>query len=140
MDAQTAFAKTDKGAEEIETRQHKLDHRLRALLLVVNGKNTVAQLMRDFARFGDVQAMLEKLLSEGFIKTERPFPEIRIDVASTIYAALGPDSNTITQEVEDCGSLEELRKYLLSRRSVFETALGKQRGDRLWAKLNALVA
>lgn len=140
MDPQTAFVKTDKGVEEIETRGHKLDHRLRALLLVVNGKNTVEQLMRDFARFGDVQAMLKKLVSDGFIRTERPFREVRIDVAAAVYEALGPDSDAVTLEIEACDSLAELRKYAISRRSLFETALGKQRADHLWSKLSLLLA
>jgi hypothetical protein len=140
MDPQTAFVKTEKGVEEIETRRHRLDHRLRALLLVVNGTRTVEQLARDFARYGDVQAMLGKLVTDGFIRSERPLREVRIDVASTIYEALGPDSNAITLEVENCGSLGELRRYVAARRELFETALGRQRAQKLWDRLQILLA
>lgn len=139
MNPQTVLVKTEKGVEEIETRKHKLDHRLRALLLVVNGTNTVATLMRDFARFGDVPAMLEQLVREGFVKSEASFQEVRRDVAAAVYEALGPDSDAITQEVENCKSVADLRRYIASRRTLFEAALGKPRAANLWSKLSALL-
>ncbi|HEX9810618.1 MAG TPA: hypothetical protein VGA88_00825 [Burkholderiales bacterium] len=58
MNQQSVLAKTKKGAEEIETRQFKLDQRMRALLLVVNGKVTVRDLVANYARLGDVPEML----------------------------------------------------------------------------------
>ena len=140
MELQAALAKTEKGIEEIETRKHKLDHRSRALLLVVNGKKTGEDLVQEFARFGGVPAMLEQLLRDGFIRAERPFPDVRRDVASCVYEALGPDSDVITQEVENCASLADLRRYVATRRSLFEGALGKARADRLWSKLELLLA
>lgn len=139
MNLKTALSKTEKGTEEIETRKHKLDHRMRALLVVVNGKTTAEQLMRDFERFGDVQAMLEQLEREGFIRAHRPFLEIRRGVASAIYEALGPESDAITLEADNCRSLPELRRYVTARRGLFETALGKERGEKLWAKLNGML-
>lgn len=139
MNQQTLFTKTEKGVEEIETRKYKLDHRMRALLLVINGSNTVGTLMRDFARFGDVPAMLKQLQRDGFIKSEAPVDEVRRDVASTIYEALGPDSNRITQEVENCKSLGELKRYVAARRELFEKLLDKPRADLLWNKLTALL-
>ena len=40
MDPKSVLSKTSKGREEIETRKHKLDQRMRMLLITVNGKHT----------------------------------------------------------------------------------------------------
>lgn len=136
MNLEIALAKTEKGREEIETRKYKLDHRLRALLLVVNGKSTAKELARDFDRFGDVPTMLQQLMDGGFVRSEMPFPKVRQEVASIINAALGPDSYTITLEVEKCAALPDLREYVASCRATFESALGGPRAEQLWARLN----
>jgi hypothetical protein len=67
MNLQAVLSKTTKGVEEIETRKHKLDQRSRALLIVVNGKSTAAELMKKFEQMGDVSPVLEKLLANGFV-------------------------------------------------------------------------
>lgn len=139
MNPQSVLTKTEKGAQEIETREHKLDQRTRALLLVVNGKTTVGELVKNFARLGDVSAMLKQLLRDGFIKAEASVEEVRKEAALLIYNALGPNSNRITLEVEDCKSLDELRRYVTSRRELFQTALGEPRAGQLWTKLTALL-
>lgn len=139
MILESTLVRTHKGAQEIETREYKLGHRMRALLLVVNGKSTGAELARNFERLGDVPAMLQQLLRDGFIKSESPFSDVRREVATMIYNALGPDGNAVTKEVEDCQSLADLRRYLEGRRSLFETALDKRRAAMLWEKLSDII-
>lgn len=68
MDLQAVLSKTDKGVEEIETRKHKLEAKLRTLLIVVNGKSTAAELLQNFAQRGDLTPLLERLLAEGFVR------------------------------------------------------------------------
>jgi len=139
VDSQTILAKTSKGVEEIETRRHKLDQRLRAMLLMVNGKRTVAELAREYGRLGDVPKMLQQLERDGFIASAEPagkkLDDVKAEVSSLIYEALGPDGNMTCEKVEACVSLPELRYYVASRRSLFESALGKAKADQLWAKL-----
>jgi hypothetical protein len=53
--------KTEKGVEEVETRRHKLDQRLRNILIVVNGKATGAELVQKFQQIGDMTPVLEQL-------------------------------------------------------------------------------
>lgn len=139
MNLESTLVRTEKGAQEIETREHKLGNRMRALLLAINGKQTGGELARKFERLGDVPAMLRELLRAGFIEPETQFDDIRREVASVIYRALGPDGNAITREVEDCQSLSELRRYLAARRRVFEAALDKGRAALLWTKLSDIV-
>ena len=68
MDLQAVLSKTDKGVEEIETRKHKLEAKLRTLLIVVNGKSTAAELVQSLAQLGDVTPLIERLLAEGFVR------------------------------------------------------------------------
>jgi hypothetical protein len=61
------FEKTEKGREEIATRQHQLPPRLRSLLLLVDGKQSGAQLLSRIGATDQEEDSLTDLLREGFI-------------------------------------------------------------------------
>lgn len=61
------FDKTDKGREEISTRCHHLAPRMRTLLLLVDGKSTVDQVLQKVAGIGLDEAALIDLLDQQFI-------------------------------------------------------------------------
>ena len=48
------LSKTPKGREEVETRQHKLEQKLRMLLITANGKLSARELAAQFAKSGDI--------------------------------------------------------------------------------------
>lgn len=62
------FDKTDKGREEISTRCHHLPPRMRTLLLLVDGKSTVDQVLHKVAGLGLDEAALIDLLDQQFIQ------------------------------------------------------------------------
>ncbi len=62
------FDKTDKGRDEINTRRFHLAPRLRTLLLLVDGKNTVDQLLQKVAGIGLDESALTDLLDQQFIR------------------------------------------------------------------------
>lgn len=68
MNLQAVLQKTEKGMDEMETRRHKLEQKLRTILIVVNGKATGAELVQKFEPIGDVTPLLEQLLAGGFIR------------------------------------------------------------------------
>ncbi|HEU4645471.1 MAG TPA: hypothetical protein VFS80_07890 [Burkholderiales bacterium] len=68
MNLQAVLHKTEKGVAEVQTRQHKLEQKLRNLLIVVNGKATAAELVKQFEQIGDVAPLLEQLLAGEFIR------------------------------------------------------------------------
>ena len=61
------FDKTDKGREEIATRAYHLAPRLRTLLLLLDGKNPVDQVLLKVAGLGVDEAGVSSLLEQGFI-------------------------------------------------------------------------
>jgi hypothetical protein len=154
MDLNAILSKTAKGAEELETRKHRLDARRRALLIVVNGKASAGELMRKFEAMGDISPMLEQLLAEGFIAagaaaaagTPAPapaaavndFPAVRGQIVRAIVDALGPGGDPLAEKIEECASRQALKNFLDTRRAALDAALGRKAGA-FWAKAKALL-
>lgn len=62
------FDKTDKGREEIATRCHHLASRLRSLLVLIDGKHDVDNLLKKVAGLGLDEHSIADLLEAGFIQ------------------------------------------------------------------------
>jgi len=157
MKADSVLSKTPKGTEEIETRKHKLDHRLRALLIMVNGKASAAEIAKKFEQLGDVMPLLQELQAQGFISDgtavappsrAAPGPaaapsagaasfdlkQAKVDLCRQLRDLLGPDADMVTGKIEDCGSAEELRQFLAAKREMLDEWLGKSKAAQFWAK------
>jgi len=61
------FDKTDKGRVEITNRTYQLSAKFRPLLVIVDGKHTLEELLKSVQGLGLSQAHLDTLESEGFI-------------------------------------------------------------------------
>ena len=66
MDGGKVFAKTQKGREEIATRQYRLPANLRTALILVDGKTDAAHLIGDGGSLAEKE--LEELALLGFIQ------------------------------------------------------------------------
>jgi DNA-binding FrmR family transcriptional regulator len=76
MNPDTILQKTDKGLQEIETRQHKLSGRLRAVLFMIDGQRPTAQLLEQAGSLADqLEGQLQELLNQGFIAGQVNEPE-----------------------------------------------------------------
>jgi hypothetical protein len=132
MNLQAVLQKTDKGVEEIKTRAHKLEQRLRMLLIVVNGKVTGAELVKQFETVGDITPMLEQLVAQGFVREAgggaAQFKDIRTRLAQALTDAMGPAGDAIVMQLEACKSLDELRAFV------------ERHGERLQGAYGARVA
>jgi len=62
------YDKSDKGREEIATRAHHLAPRLRTLLVLIDGRHNVADLLAKVAGLGLNEQNLAELLEGGFIR------------------------------------------------------------------------
>ena len=141
MDPSAILSKTAKGREEIDTRKYKLDQRLRSVLITINGKLTVADLARQFAQMGDIDALLEKLLREEFaqqaLDPAARLKQAQLELTALITASLGPQGDDIAMKIEGATTMEDLRSYLESRRALLDGALGKAKAAAFWAKAAA---
>jgi len=142
----SVLSKTHKGAQEIATRQNKLDPRLRALLIMVNGKATAAELAEKFGH-ADIAPMLEQLAAQGLIQeTGAAAPaagggdglkRAQLEICSHLREALGADADSLTEKIEACKSAAEVRAYLEARRQIFNQRLGTENSVQFWAKADA---
>jgi len=80
------FDKTDKGREEIATRCHRLAPRLRTLLVLIDGKHNVGDLLKKVAGLGLDEHGIAELLDAGFIQ-EASENKARAPAASTLGSA-----------------------------------------------------
>ncbi len=86
------YRKTEAGLDEIKTRARKLDHKLRALLLIVNGERREQELLSQLGGMGVGPESLAQLVQMSLVE---PVPEPAREPASRAPAA-GPaaeDSN-----------------------------------------------
>jgi len=151
MDPTSVPSKTQKGTDELATRQHKLDAKLRALLIMVNGKASVAELS---AKFGsDVLPLLQQLVGQGFAQDSAggagpaapraggsgsgDFKQLQREIAGFLSATLGPEADSLNLKIEGCKSGAELRAFLEARRAILDQLL-KAKAAQLWAKADAL--
>ncbi|HQU16047.1 MAG: hypothetical protein B7Z66_01020 [Chromatiales bacterium 21-64-14] len=68
MDIKTTFVKTTKGKDEIERRSAGLAFKQRRVLILVDGKSTVADLQSKSAGMADLADVLEELLHAGYVE------------------------------------------------------------------------
>lgn len=127
VNLEAVLHKTEKGVEEMQTRKHKLEQRLRAVLIAVNGQATGAEFVEKFRQIGDVTPVLEQLLADGFIReaaSEAEFAETRSALAHALTDALGPQGDPIVMQLEGCKSAEEARAFVERHRPMLEQVTG----------------
>ncbi|MCY1348156.1 hypothetical protein D9M68_618030 [compost metagenome] len=84
------YRKTDAGQDEIRTRARKLDHKLRALLLMVNGERRGQDLLAQVAGMGVGPDAMDALVDQGLVE---PMQE-----AAGAVAAAVPDAPARTSD------------------------------------------
>ena len=165
MDLNTVYRKTQKGQEEIAQRT-VLGMRERTLLVMVDGKATVAQLLARAQHMPDPPALLAKLIDGGFIAADAaaaPNPaaasapsqapaqaqaaplEQQVMQQTMRYAerfldqVLGPQSEALAEAIAKCKTLPELRTRLEKTRDVIEGMGKKRRAEEFWVAVQALL-
>lgn len=119
MDATALALKTEKGQQEIRTRAHGLSQKLRTLLIMVDGKSTVGQLLARFPGVSEIEANLKALVDQGFVQlagstapAAAPAPAPAAPAAAEtqgqalsaltrmLIESLGPDADMVTGDLE----------------------------------------
>lgn len=110
------YHKTEAGQQEIRTRARKLEHKLRALLLIVNGERVKSALLAQVSGMGVSEEAFDTLLAMGLIE---PVPE-PAEVASAAPRAPSPAKREVRAETN-----------LFAAYSGFNSAAGKGIDDRV---------
>lgn len=125
MNPDAIYGKTAKGSEEITQRTHKLPARLRALLIMIDGKTPINHLIARSPSPDEAAINVATLLREGFIEAKEvgasraatpgsapvavdPAEKAKRFMIKALVEALGPDADHFTGKVEAARSLAAL--------------------------------
>lgn len=156
MDEKAIYRKTAKGQEEISTRSHHLPARLRTLLVMVDGRNSGAELLLKGKAFGDPAAFMEQLIAEGFIEAVEgaappvsapaaagPDPALKAIVqfaSHQLIDRLGPSADALTGMLDACRSRDELAEAIGKCRDAIQAMAGKRKAEEFWTLVSARLA
>jgi hypothetical protein len=148
VDLRTVYAKTTKGVDEIATRAHKLNMRLRAALIMVNGVDSTQRIMDKVHGMPEIVTILKELERQGFIVEVAPptdstaINQMVRTIVSKVHDLLGPDGDSLAEHLEDMArsivSIGPLVQYLDGKRDVFEGMAGKTRTRLFFEDLHRL--
>lgn len=68
MNTQLVFTRTDKGKDELDARTYHLPRKLRTVLILVDGKSSLAKLREKAMGLAELEGSLEDLALSGFIR------------------------------------------------------------------------
>ena len=163
------YDKTAKGREEIATRKHQLAPRLRTLLVLIDGRKTEEELLRNVAGLGLTAGALTELLAGEFIVLStsyvslaeapaaappEPEPEqVKQPVAAqvqqfqslynffnkTIKSTIGLRGFTLQLKVEKASSVDDFRELRMPYLEAVQKAKGNDTAAALALQLDRLL-
>ena len=112
----TIYDKSDKGREEIATRKYQLPSRMRTLLVMVDGKQTVDDLLKKVAGLGLNAQSIQDLADQGFI-TPPLFAEpaaslttVDLDISDSMSESIDRDLPA-TELMDDATRIQALKNF-----------------------------
>lgn len=160
-DKHVIYHKTPKGAEAIANRHSGLPPKLRSLLIMVDGKRSVADLAALATVVGDCEQLLSQLQQEGFVEAANPAPAAdtapapAADMAPTAPAPLisaslpeakrvsshllvdilGPSSDVLCLKIEAAKDLPSFISAIKRARDVVREIKGSAAAERFVAQV-----
>lgn len=160
MDPTDVYLKTADGQAEIATRARQLPARQRQLLIMVDGKRSIGEMLALHPVAAEAQASLAALAEAGLItlvtKPAAPSPPppppaaaepvlrgdllaIKRFISTTLHDALGPDADLFMPKVEAAADLQALLSQADKLREVLRGTSGSKKAEQFREKLNAMV-
>lgn len=135
------FVKTTKGNEEIEQRTHKLNHGLRYVLILVNGKSTVGEILGKGEGLPAIDQTLEYLATSGFIETisdtisentqtKRSAFSPKSEIIALAQAMLGPQATPVVKKfTETNDEPDALTDTAMTCKRLIKLAIDDKKAD-----------
>jgi hypothetical protein len=137
MDGKLVFTLTPKGEEEFAHRRHHLNQVLRRVLIMIDGKSSVARLIERGTGLSDVPTALQILASEGFIRTveeasrgESGVGNPKTEIIALARAMFGDRGAKVVKKIEDSADAPQtLSQAIDSCRKLICLFIDEQRAD-----------
>lgn len=152
MDSTTVYTKTDLGLEEIATRARHVPARLRAILIMIDGRRSVGELLANHPVPDEARGYLESLAEGGFIAAQdgssaKPAPAVapiassapasdkdlaaaRQVISRTLIDFIGPDADMFLMRVEKVSSKAGLALEAEKLRKMLEGSVGPAKAEK----------
>lgn len=147
MDARAIYKKSDKGSEAIASRSPGVAGKLRTLLILVDGKKTVEELVRLAEGLGESAQLLEQLDAEGLIErasagtpaaASAPLPvagaeelkKLKAFAARQLVELLGPMSDELCLKIEGARDLPQYIEVIKRAYGVVREVRGGAAADK----------
>jgi hypothetical protein len=155
--------KTDKGHEELRTRQYKLPAKMRAVLLMVDGSLSVGGLQEQMTDLGFADDALDGLVEQGFLQVRggaaapapaapvvveaeavpadvTPFAALRRLMNESVHKTLGLKGFFFTLKIEKSSNIEDLRELFPEYEALMKKALSEETAELFLTKARSLLA
>jgi hypothetical protein len=144
------YAKTQKGFEEMTRRTYRLPARMRALLIMIDGKQPAGELFARSNSPEESQQLLETLLRDGFVEPTGGMPntaraadqpshqpaasELALTAAKryivqALLDALGPEADHFTLQIESARNAAELHAAAIKFLEVIRSASDHRKAE-----------
>lgn len=139
MDPRVVFLKTPKGETEISTREYKLNHALRYVLILVNGKSTVGEILSKGAGLPNIRDALSQLAAQQFIHTiadaanqnsQDPYQDPKNEIIDMVKKLLGTHAAPVIRKFhESAGTTEALVETTNACKRLIKIAIDDQKAE-----------
>lgn len=151
MELTAVFSKTMKGHDEISTRQNHLPFRVRATLIMVDGRRSGSELVTQSIFGAESEQHLATLLEGNFIAapsmqallTGNPAEDITFAkryILRTLRELLGSEAHPFALIIEKAKTAPELLLHLEKLREPLITGVGKKKADQFWEKMSLVLS
>jgi hypothetical protein len=152
MEAQAIYRKSDKGTEAITTRGHGVGGKLRMLLILVDGKKSVEELIRLAVGMGESAQLLQQLKTEGLIElvpgapAARPAPtpaggtdlgKVKALATRLLTEQIGPLADELSLKLETAKDLPQFVEAMKRAYTAVRDVKGQVAADRFGAEVEA---
>jgi hypothetical protein len=163
MEPTTVYAKTEVGHEEISSRTRRLPARVRTMLIMVDGRRSVGELLNNSPVPAESQAHLETLVEGGFIAPVSASASVAAPAASIAAAPaavvpaddlteakrvislmlmqiIGPEADFFTGRVDDAGSMGDLLSEARKLHKMIGDSFSASKAEQFWERIGPLFA
>ena len=150
----SAYAKTDKGREEVEQRRYGLSPRARSVLIVLDGKTPLGLLAERYSANPHFFVEVEALLDQGFIAevaagparaaskaSEAATDDPRGQLVELARGLLGKHAQPVVARIEKCaGGTDELMACLESCHKLIRLTIDEQKAEQFMQRGRRLLS